>query len=84
MLSKRTNILFTEEMFRRLTSLAAKQQQSVGGLVRDAVKQIYFDQADRRNQDKYQALKRIAKRRKSLVPLKEDIVKLVQYGRKFS
>jgi len=43
MLTKRTNILFDQELWNILVALAAKQKTSVGELVRFAARKIYSD-----------------------------------------
>lgn len=47
MLAKRTNILFDEELWFKLLTLAEIQKSSVGKLVRTAVKDSYFSGSDR-------------------------------------
>lgn len=44
MLTHRTNILFNEELWKRLSSLAKKSRTSVGELVRSAVKKQYIEE----------------------------------------
>ena len=41
MLTKRTNILFDEELWNLLVTLAVKQKTSVGDLVRSAARKVY-------------------------------------------
>lgn len=42
MLTKRTNILFSEEMWKQLTTLAKERNASVGEVVRFALEQTYL------------------------------------------
>ncbi len=47
MLAKRTNILFDEELWFKLLTLAEIRKSSIGNLVRTAVKDLYFSGDDR-------------------------------------
>jgi predicted DNA-binding ribbon-helix-helix protein len=57
MLSKRTNILFEEQMWQQLTYLAEERKTSVGDLVRSAVQSRYLTTKKKRyDQTKLRAL----------------------------
>ena len=49
MLTKRTNILFDEDLWQTLVVLAQTKRTSVGELVREAVKRAYLEEAKRNN-----------------------------------
>ncbi len=42
MLTKRTNILFSDQMWAQLNDLAKEKKESIGEIVRSAVDEIYF------------------------------------------
>lgn len=44
MLTKRTNILFDEDIWKELVALAERQNTSVGELIRNAVKKHYMEE----------------------------------------
>jgi len=48
MLTKRTNILFDETLWKNLTRVAKREGTSVGELVRSAVAKTYFADSKRR------------------------------------
>ncbi|MEK7073778.1 MAG: hypothetical protein AAB960_00435 [Patescibacteria group bacterium] len=80
MLTKRTNILFDEELWNLLVTLAVKQKTSVGDLVRSAARKVY--DADQKTSSRQRAGEEIRKIRvfqKGHVDYKE----LINYGRKY-
>ena len=79
MLTKRTNILFSEQTWSKLTRLAQKRGSSVGELVRDAVQDSYFD--DKQNDRAAAAYHSIIRHRKR-VPGKIDYKELINEGRR--
>lgn len=78
MLNKRTNILFKEETWDKLTALAQAKDKSVGELVRKAVNEVYFSQFDQAEE----ALSEILKIRK-IQSKKVDYKKLIDDGRRY-
>ena len=81
MLTKRTNILFEEEVFRYLVALANKNGTSVGDLVRKAVIKAYPKKI---NDKRMKVHKEIIKLKKGFgkISLKE-IKEMINYGRKY-
>lgn len=80
MLTKRTNILFDEELWRRLSDRAKREKTSVGNLVRKAVEKAYVQNEEKDERTK--AFERILKIRKiSKKPI--DYKALINYGRKY-
>ena len=65
MLTKRTNILFNEELFNYLVALAHKNSTSVGDLVRKAVVKIYWK--PEQNEEKMEIFKKIMKLKRDWV-----------------
>lgn len=82
MLTKRTNILFEEDLFKHLVALASKNGTSVGDLVRKAVAKVY--QKPDFDQKQMKVHKEIIKLKKGFgkVSLKE-IREMINYGRKY-
>jgi len=78
MLTKRTNILFSEQTWSKLTRLAQKRGVSVGELVRDAVHNNYFDDSHERVKEACESILRNRKR----VSGKLDYKALINQGRK--
>lgn len=80
MLTKRTNILFEQELWDKLSLLAKESDVSVGELIRRAVKERYFE--DNRQEEIAKAIQRIRALRK---PQKKNInyKELINYGRRF-
>jgi len=78
MLTKRTNILFDQEMWTKLSFVAKQEQTSVGDLIRKAVIKIYIDRG--RNSEKQQAIDTIM----AVKPQKAKLNyhDLIYYGRK--
>jgi len=79
MLTKRTNILFDEEMWSRLKTLAKNQKTTVGKLIRNAVKETYF--SDKHFRERVSAINNIFKKRKRFKKI--DYKKLINHGRKY-
>ena len=81
MLTKRTNILFEEEVFRYLVALANKNGTSVGDLVRKAVIKSY----PRKKIDKrLKAYNKILALRKNVKNISnKEIKEFINYGRKY-
>jgi len=81
MLTKRTNILFEEELFQHLVSLATKNGTSVGDLVRKAVEKAYpKKQGDKR----LNAYNKIISLRKNIKKISnKEIKEFINYGRKY-
>ena len=80
MLTKRTNILFDEALWKLLVAQAKKQKTSVGELVRTAARRMY--DADQRTAMRKRAgenIRKIRKVQKGRVDYKE----LINYGRKY-
>ncbi|MEK7188948.1 MAG: hypothetical protein AAB671_00370 [Patescibacteria group bacterium] len=78
MLTKRTNILFSEQTWSKLERLAQKRGASVGQLVRDAVHNRYFDDNQERTKEACESILRNRIR----VPGKLDYKALINEGRK--
>lgn len=79
MLTKRTNILFSEDIWSQLVELAASKKTSVGQLIREAV------------EDKYDKATELSERRELLEEIERirphfkgrlDYKALINYGRK--
>lgn len=80
MLTKRTNILFDEELWNVLVALAAKQKTSVGNLVRTAARKVYNDKTQgNARKSACQAILALRVKQKGKVNYKE----LINYGRKY-
>lgn len=80
MLTKRTNILFEEEMWAKLLTLSKFKKVSVGDLVRNAVIGTYFD--NKEQFDRAEAIDKIMAIRKTFKG-KIDYKKLINAGRKY-
>ena len=81
MLTKRTNILFDNDLWNLLTSVAKKEKTSVGRIVRNAVMETYSkDEVSNRRSD---ACKRILAIRPKPYPGRIDYKELINYGRKY-
>lgn len=82
MLTKRTNILFNEELFNHLVALANKNSTSVGDLVRKAVIKVYWK--PEQNQGKIKAFKEIIRLKKGLGRISsKEIKEMINYGRRY-
>ena len=79
MLTKRTNILFEKDMWKKLLAISAAQKRSVGDLVRLAVRQVYY--ADRDLVKLSKAVSEVRRIRKYMG--KVDYKELINFGRKY-
>lgn len=79
MLDKRTNILFDEDIWFKLLTLAEMRKSSVGKLVRAAVKELYFSGNDR--SVLANTVDEIRRVRKTIVGV--DYKELINEGRKY-
>ena len=81
MLTKRTNILFEEELFRHLVALANKNSTSVGDLVRKAVIKAYPKKI---NDKRLNAYNKILSLRRNIKKISnKEIKEFINYGRKY-
>jgi len=80
MLTKRTNILFDENLWRSLSLEAKKRKTSVGKLVRDAVAKMYL--RDEELEERKKVIEHIKKIRK-ISKGKIDYKELINYGRRY-
>lgn len=80
MLTKRTNILFDEQLWKALTAEAKKRKTSVARLVRKAVEKEYFE--DTKWEERRRAFEEIKKIRK-ISKTRIDYKALINYGRKY-
>lgn len=78
MLTKRTNILFDEPLWKNLTRMAKREGTSVGELVRSAVLKTYFRdlQIKRERKQAIEKIESIRVRGKHI-----DYEELINYGR---
>lgn len=78
MLTKRTNLLFDEKLWKTLVTVSREQNASVGELVRQAVRSVYVEQkSDERRKKASMAILSLRKRQTSV-----DYKALIAYGRK--
>jgi len=83
MLTKRTNLLFEEELWQLLAAKAEEEELSVGELVRQAVKKIYVEPGDEVLKERKQAFKALIKlQQKTKQKGRVDYKALIEYGRK--
>lgn len=80
MLTKRTNILFDENLWKTLTREAKKRKTSVGKLVRQAVEKMYA--RDKELEERRKAIEHIKAIRK-ISKGKIDYKELINYGRRY-
>jgi len=78
MLSKRANILFEEDLWLTLATLAQSREVSVGELVREAVRKAYLGEARQNNIAKAAAMILFLRQKQTGIDYKE----LVNYGRR--
>lgn len=81
MLTKRTNILFEEELFNYLVALAHKNSTSVGDLVRKAVVKVYYQENKDKRVDAYNKILSLRKNIKKIS--NKEIKEFINYGRKY-
>lgn len=80
MLTKRVQILFDEQLWRKLSALAKKENASLGKLTRTALEGTYFQGDDRAAiRETVESIKQIRKRVKGKI----DYKALINYGRKY-
>jgi len=80
MLTKRTNILFDNELWSLLVNVAQREKSSVGEVVRKAVRKVYSeDEIIERRKKALETIKRIRVRQKGVV----DYKALINEGRKY-
>jgi hypothetical protein len=80
MLTKRTNLLFEEDLWQTLTAIASQKNTSVGDLVRKAVRRVYID--TEKVQTRKQAIEKIFRIRK-IQKKPVNYKALINYGRKY-
>lgn len=81
MLTRRTNVLFTEEDYLMLSRLSTESKKTVGELVRHAVKKTYKSKKKMTNTKK--AFIEIRKLTKGMDFSGIDYKALINYGRKY-
>jgi len=79
MLTKRTNILFDENLWKLLKTEASRRKTSVGKLVRDAVAKMYAREEEL--EERRKALDHILKIRKRVKGI--NYKEYINYGRRF-
>lgn len=79
-LSKRTNILFSESTWRRLSKLSDAKNISIGELIRNAINEVYF--SDAQKNEKKQAYDDILHMR-PVIRGTIDYKALINEGRKY-
>lgn len=79
MLNKRTNILFDDDLWKKLSALAKEKNTSAGELIRQAVRETYLPQYN--NTMIAEAILNIRTKRKSVNNI--NYQRLISYGRKY-
>ena len=80
MLTKRTNILFDNDLWDLLTSVARKEKSSVGEVVRKAVKRVYTEgNLVERKKQAFETIKKFRVMQKGVL----DYKALINEGRKY-
>lgn len=80
MLTKRTNILFDDDLWKLLTSVAKREKTSVGDVVRSAVKKVYSEEDIIEKRKKaFETIRKVRVRQKGIV----DYKALINEGRKY-
>jgi hypothetical protein len=80
MLTRRTNLLLTENDYLLLSQLASKRNESIGELIRKAIRKFYnYESADSRKK----ILVKISRLSTQISPKGIDYKKLVEDGRKY-
>ncbi len=78
MLTKRTNILFNDDLWDLLTSVASREGYSVGEVVRRAISKVYRE--DNKQKEKaFETIKKFRVKQKGVV----DYKTLINDGRKY-
>lgn len=85
MLTKRAQVLFEENEWKKLTSFARKRNASVGSLVREATKIVYLGQESEKKilTKRRKAYEEILRIRPKPVKGKIDYKEMINYGRKY-
>ena len=83
MLTKRTNILLTEEDFLNLHTLSQKENKTIGELVRIAIQEKYNDTKTNRLTQRQKALKSIEKITVSINTAGLNYKELIEDGRRY-
>lgn len=81
MLTKRTNILFDEKLWERLSNRAKREKTSVGKLVRRAVEKAYVEVEDEELKRRKKAIDEIFRIRKRIRGI--NYKEYINYGRKY-
>lgn len=82
MLSERTNILLDRQTRGLLSSIAAKENISVGELIRRAIDKVYKNRDDEIIKKRTRAVQAIYKLQKKIKPTRGiDYRELIEYGR---
>ncbi len=81
MLTKRTNVLFTEDDYLMLSELAKESKKTIGEVVRHAVRKTY--KAKKTLSANEKAFRMIEKATKGLDFSGIDYKALIEYGRKY-
>ena len=80
MLTKRTNILFNDDLWDLVTSVARRKRSSVGEVVRKAIIKVYAgDKFVERKNKAFETIKRFRVKQKGVV----DYKTLINDGRKY-
>jgi hypothetical protein len=80
MLTRRTNILFNDDLWDLLTSVARKERSSVGEVVRKAIIKVYAgDNFLERKNKAFETIKKFRVKQKGVV----DYKTLIDDGRKY-
>lgn len=84
MLNKRTQILFDHDFWNELLLLAKAKEVSVGELVRQALKETYFQKKEREKTAKERAFENILRLKKAIKPIgAKEIQLFINHGRKY-
>jgi hypothetical protein len=80
MLTKRTNILFDNDLWDLLTSVARREKSSVGEVVRRAISKVYTqDNFIERKKEAFETIRKFRVKQKGIVNYKS----LINEGRKY-
>ena len=80
MLTKRTNILFDNELWDLLTSVARKEKSSVGEVVRRAINKVYRDDNFiKQKKEAFETIQKFRVKQKGVV----DYRALINEGRRY-
>lgn len=81
MLNKRSQILFDQDLWDKIATLAKAKSVSIGQLIRDVMREKYLEEEKLMKRKK--AIERILKHRPAPVKGKIDYKELINYGRKY-